>query len=240
MAETLNTRRDIDLDALTRWFTSCMPAFSQEEQDVGAEVYRQIVAGKPIPVEQLAKALGTSADEVRRVLDKWSPYDDEGHVSGLWGITLRPTTHRLTVDGSTLYAYCAWDTLFLPELLGKSVEVESQCPETGEPVRLFITPNGIERVEPETAVVSFLTPDLSDLAESFECATTCDEGREVRDRAIASFCHFIFFFRRPEAAVAWTERHPGTFVLSLEDAFELGRRANAAVFKGMRVKRAGS
>jgi len=36
--------------------------------------------------------------------------------------------HALQFDGRTLYAWCAWDTLFLPELLGRPARVTSTDP----------------------------------------------------------------------------------------------------------------
>jgi hypothetical protein len=44
---------------------------------------------------------------------------------------------------------------------------------------------------------------------------------------IQGFCHFVHFFVSEVAGKTWTERHPGTFLLSLAEAFELGRKVNA-------------
>jgi hypothetical protein len=46
-------------------------------------------------------------------------HDDAGHIVGFWGLsTTELGPHRLRgVDGVELSAWCAWDTLFLPELL---------------------------------------------------------------------------------------------------------------------------
>ena len=46
------------------------------------------------------------------------------------------------------------------------------------------------------------------------------------DDLIASFCCFAQFFASPEAGSRWVGEHPGTFLLSLADAFEVGRRFN--------------
>jgi len=59
--------------------------------------------------------------------------------------------------------------------------------------------------------MSFLLPS----AETFQADAL---------KAMASFCHFIFFFPTAEAAAAWTASRPDTSVISLADAFELGRR----------------
>ena len=48
--------------------------------------------------------------------------------------------------------------------------------------------------------------------------------------AMASFCHYIFFFPDRETAAAWTGSHPGTTVISVSDAFELGRQMVAALW----------
>jgi len=66
------------------------------------------------------------------------------------------------------------------------------------------------------SVVSFLLPDRAFDAD-----------------VIQSFCHFVYFFASREAGEAWTSEHPGTFLLSLEEAFELGRLVNAMNFPSL-------
>jgi alkylmercury lyase len=119
--------------------------------------------------------------------------------------------HCLEVDGRQLCAWCAWDTLFLPELLGRTVDVSSRCPTTGEAIRLRVAPDGVHGLVPADAVLSFLRP-----TERFDANT------------IHSFCHFVHFFASRQAAEPWMARHRGTFALSVEDAFEIGRRFNRA------------
>ena len=81
--------------------------------------------------------------------------DDHGRVVAFSGLSLTPTAHRFTVAGRTLYTWCAWDTLFLPALLGQSARVESPCPITGTAVRLEVEPSGVRDVDPEEVWVSF-------------------------------------------------------------------------------------
>ena len=63
--------------------------------------------------------------------------------------------------------------------------------------------------------MSFLLPS----AESFQADALT---------AMASFCHYIFFFPDRATAEAWTSNHPDSTVISIPDAFELGRRMVAA------------
>jgi alkylmercury lyase len=118
------------------------------------------------------------------------------------------------VNGRDLYAWCAWDTLFLPQLLEARAQIESRCPVSGDPVRLTVSPARVESLIPATTAVSMLVP-----------------RRAFDADVVTSFCHFIHFFSSAREAELWTERHPGTFVLTVEQAFELGQITNRSQFR---------
>jgi alkylmercury lyase len=120
-------------------------------------------------------------------------------------------------DPLTLWTWCAWDSLFIPELLDTTAHVESPDPDTGEVVRLDVGPRGVTTVEPGTAVVSFLMPD----AMEFDKSAT---------NVMATFCNFVFFFASRKSGERWVAKHPGTFLYSLDEAVALARRLNAKVF----------
>jgi alkylmercury lyase len=54
------------------------------------------------------------------------------------------------------------------------------------------------------------------------------EAEAVNENVITSFCHYVHFFSSREAANPWRHEHPETFLLPLEDAWEIGRRVNRA------------
>lgn len=194
--------------AITGWF----PKLAPEEQRVSLRLYKMLAAGAPVAAENLAKSLDMAGDTVKDILERWPGvyYDDDGRVQGYWGLAIPNMEHRFEVDGKTLYAWCAWDTLFMPELIRKSAKVVSTCPVTKETIRLTVTPDGVENAEPGGIAVTFLMPDAD---------------KEVKN-IITSFCHFIYFFSSNEAADKWIAEHPGTFRLSLDEAFELGKLKN--------------
>ena len=55
-------------------------------------------------------------------------------------------------------------------------------------------------------------------------------GEQFDDDVIRSFCHFVHFFASPGDARAWLADHAQIFLLSVEDAFELGRLTNRLVY----------
>lgn len=193
------------------------------QQVVALGLYRELAKGAPVRRERLARALNMPAPEVGEVLESHALscltfHDDSKAIVGFGGLAIVQMAHRFIVNGRTLYTWCAWDALFIPELLGATAQVESTCPETQSPVTLRVAPDAVETVEPPETVVSFLLP------EALRIEQTAAE-------TMKSFCHQVYFVASPEAGRAWTERHPGTFVLSLDDAFALARMLNAHRFR---------
>lgn len=137
--------------------------------------------------------------------------DERGRVIGFWGLSVRPMPHKMTVNRRPLYAWCAWDTLFLPELLGATAEIESTCPTTGQRVTLTVEGTEVTSHHPADIVLSFMHRD-----EPFDADT------------IKTFCHYVHFFANRDAAAEWTGRHEGTFTLSLADGSAIARLTNRA------------
>ncbi len=196
-----------------------LPRWPSSHQWLSLEVYRQLARGEPVPPESVAEALRLPTRDVIAMLEHENLrglvlYDDAKRINSFRGLAVFPTHHRLEVDGRTLFTWCAMDTLFIPEVLTGRVRVMSPCPRTGTLVRLTLTPDAVEDVEPAETVVSF----------------RCDAAGVLEASAVellATFCHYVFFLASPEAGVAWVAEHPGTLLLTLEQAFEWGRRFNA-------------
>jgi alkylmercury lyase len=152
--------------------------------------------------------------------------DGDQRVVGVWGLTIHELspTHRLNRNARELFTWCAWDTLFLPGILGARLDVRSVCPTTGETISLVVAPSGVVGTSRPDVVVSFLLPD-----------------RDFDADIIQSFCHFAgcglsrsrsqsYFFASAEAGESWTAQYPGTFSLSLDDVFDLGGRHFPSAF----------
>jgi alkylmercury lyase len=193
-----------------------LPNLDDMKRRVALATYRRLACGVPAPVEEIAVDAGVDAEEVRRILGDWIGVytDDQKRVIGFWGLAIPKMKHRFEVDGVRLYTWCAWDTLFLPELLGKTARIESACATSGELVRLTVSPKRLEAAEPASPFVSFLAPDPS----------------RFKQDVIENFCHYVHFFRSREDGEAWVSRNPGTFLLRLAEAAELARLKNEAQF----------
>jgi alkylmercury lyase len=204
--------------------------FSPDEQRAAVALYRELAKGSAVDETQLGRALSISPSESRVLLQRdaiksLTYADGDGRVLGFGGLATTPMHHRFEVDGRELSTWCAWDSLFIPEILERTARVASRDPESGGLVRLLVSPNEIQSVEPPKAVISFIRPD----AHAFGASAA---------NVMAKFCHFIFFFASRASGERWVERNPGTFLSSLDDALALAKRFNARNFGDELVRRA--
>ncbi len=213
----MTTTTNLDLETIAERIIEIFPRLDADEQEVSLAIYRRLARGRPVALGEVAAAAGLPEARVSRILDRWPGVyrDGDGAIIGYWGLALPEMGHEILVDGQQLYAWCAWDTLFLPQLLGKTAEVRSRCPATGEGLRLTVTPEGVQRIAPGGVHLSFVAPD--------------PEG--VQADIISSFCHHIFFFASAEAGARWVKEKDGTFLISLDDGLYLARRKNAAQYR---------
>jgi alkylmercury lyase len=170
-----------------------------DDAPLARSLLRELANGQPVAEPALTAAA-----------DRWPnvELDDHGRIVAFSGLSLTPTAHGFSIGGRQLYTWCAWDTLFLPALLDQPAHVESSCPLTGTPVRLAVDQSGVRDVQPENVWVSFPPPGT---------ASTAD--------ITGTFCCHVHFLADRAAADQWLRRHEGVTVLSVPDAFELGRLA---------------
>lgn len=212
MEEIANQKTD--LEDLATSVTEVFPKLDSLEQRLSLEIYHLLAEGQPVPLSKLAERVSVGVEVVKQVLDRWPGvfFDAEKQVVGYWGLALSSAysgPHRFTINGRTFFAWCAWDTLFLPHLLGQVAEIESASPGGGT-IRLTVTPENLHGADPAGSEMSFLLPNVG-----------C-----VQKNIVTTFCRFIHFFVSREAGNRWTRQHPGTFMLSLDEALWLAHRRN--------------
>jgi alkylmercury lyase len=192
-----------------------LPPLTDDDRRLARTVARRLAdEGTPLDVARVAEALGRPEPPTEAAITNlpWVVRDDRDRVIGFWGLTLIETPHRLRVTGRDLFAFCAMDALYLPFLLGETINVASTCPTTGQPITLTVSSEGLRDVSPVSAAVSVRIP-----AEGFTGEST---------QVIENACHFIHFFASEAAGQEWTSEHDGS-VVSIQDAFELAARTLA-------------
>ena len=183
-------------------------------------VLRSLASGRPVTgaqVDRMTADIGISRDEAHPFLREITERDGADNIVGIMGLSLNDHPHRLYVNGVSLSAWCAEDTLFLPSLLQQTATVESYSPLSKQKVRLTVSPERVENVSPTSAVVSMVIvdPTREDMASVEAIWNT--------------FCEHIHFFASQAEAERWAAGRDGIVILSVDDGFELGRQVWARV-----------
>ena len=182
------------LDAIDATLAAAGPGLDPDEQRLAAAVLRLLSAGEPVSVPAVF----------------WDGHDQ---VTGFWGLALAEMPHQIRHAGRDLYAWCAWDPLFLARVIG-DLQVATADPVTGEAIAYCIGADGVlTGASHPDAVLSFLRP-----------------GQPWDGAVITTFCHYVWHFTGPATAQQWTTAHPGAFAIGLGDAAELAGRHAARVF----------
>ncbi|WP_435585988.1 organomercurial lyase [Micromonospora aurantiaca (nom. illeg.)] len=185
------------LDRLLAEYVKIMPVLDPAQARIAVGLWRLLAEGSPVTIPALAERLGLPEQQVTAAIDGvlagTHHRDRRGRIVAFWGLSLpdMPSPHRLTVDGQTLYAWCAPDTLWLPRVLGKTIAVQSSLETTGQPISLLVAPDGIEEIV-DGVVLSFVRA----------------RGNSVGDTVpavLSSYCHHQLFFPTKQAAHQWAE-----------------------------------
>jgi alkylmercury lyase len=200
--------RDNALDEIAVELADRLRALSAHRPELASQLLWLLAEGRPVSPEQVAEALCVSRGEAIDIL-RASPgveLDDEDNVIGCFGLSLTPTPHHFRIGDHELFTWCALDALFLPIALNRSARVESSCPVTGDRIRVAVSPEALQRVEPAGAVMAIMVPEASEVC------------RDVR----GAFCDKVHFFSSSETASVWVTGHKGATILTLADAYTLG------------------
>jgi alkylmercury lyase len=186
-------------------------------------VMRMLPQGRPVSADQLEQIIaeiGLPRDDAHEFLGQVAERGPDEEIAGILGLSLSETPHRFTASGTRLFTWCAADTLFLPALLGQPASIESASPVSGATIRLTVSPQRVEAVDPASAVVSMVVvdPDAADTSSV--------------EAIWGTFCHHIFFFATRQEAEAWAagrDNRGAIEIVSVDEAFELGQLVSSTL-----------
>jgi alkylmercury lyase len=216
--------RKSTVDRLVDAIAEAMPPVSARQLDLVLSAYGAMLAGTPVEVSALAAGADWRADEALSQLRDWPGvyFDNGGRVVGFWGLAVSPISrHLVTTKAGNAWAWCALDPLFILPLLGVRGTVSARSELGGQPVEFEVTPDQVILLAAgaDEVYVSFLTP-------------TGPFSSDIR----LTFCDFVLFFDSRRSAGRWTDEHPRTIALPIDEAAEVGRRLAARLRNGASSK----
>ncbi len=192
------------------------PDFGPGRSRLLLRVLKSLACGRPVTrdqVDQMAADLDMSPEEAHGFLAGVCERDAEGRILGSMGLSLNEQwAHRFYVNGTQLRTWCAWDSLFLPPLLKRTASIFSCSPLDKKQVRVTVSPDRVEWSCPSEAVVSIVSTD----GESQDTSSV--------EAIWSNFCRQVYFFPNEQEAEEWAEDKENISILSVEEAYELGKR----------------
>lgn len=201
----------LSADDLLNLLPESFMKLSVHEQELSLSIYRKLATGQPVPKEVLAIDTTLSIKEIEDILGKWpGVFYDNDQIIGYWGLAILKMTHTIKLENQDVYGWCAWDTLFIPQLLEKPATIISKDPVTKAKISFQIDKNGNLINDDTQTMVSMLIPD----------------EEQIMEDVVTNFCHYIFFFINKNSGKKWVNEHEGTFLISLQHAIELSQMKN--------------
>lgn len=204
---------------LERLFIQAFPELDPTGQKQAIQLYKLLADGKAVSIKTLAEHISLSEKETHELLQSWTgvSFNEDHLINGFWGVSTDETSHSFRLGETTLYTWCAWDLLFMPVIYQQTISATTSCPITHTEISLTIYESGAIKVTPDTAMITFIKPDLA----------------ELKANVTGSFCQYIFFVDSEETGQQWQKNHDNGFLLKLDQGFTLGKNIIQKIFKDL-------
>ena len=175
-----------------------------------------LARGTPLAVADVARSAGVPVEQIESAVRFGRcKRDAAGRLTDLYGMTLAPTLHRLEVENRIVYGCCALWTHVIPMLVEQVVRIESVDPVRRELIRLTISPNGVQAVEP--------VHSMATLVNTTREAVATDVG--------AAFCGHVRHFVSRESAEQFAEQNPTRTVVGLGELQEAASKLYRTIWE---------
>lgn len=169
-----------------------------------------LAKGEPVTPEKLSEVWGIPLEQVKLIFDQATAQgtlqlDDSGNMVGA-AISLVPTKHTFRMNGNKLYAWCAYDAIFAPGVIGEKAVIESIDPWSKEPIQIMISPEGEIVSDPEGVVATYVGMEA-----------------DIRGGAESPRCNQMHFFTSEENAKRWIPNHQGISIMTVNQMLELAK-----------------
>ena len=150
---------------------SLLPVLSTDQKLLAKEIYQRLLEGKPLNIKSLVNLKGRTPAVTSSTIDGLDnvEFNRDGDIKAYRGLTMDSSIHQISIDDYKVFAWCAFDTLFLFQLIkSKSKQIESICPSCKKTITL--TEFNFKTTH---ALMSFKMPGKTcyenDLKKSFCC-----------------------------------------------------------------------
>lgn len=198
------------LDRLNR----ILPLFENQQKmsDAGISLHRAAMRGFVddgiIPnIDRMLDMAGGDENILKELEESDTVvFDDNGEPIGSYPFTMDTREHRIMVNGHSVHAMCALDSLSVHPMYQLPVEINSVCAVTGEPIRLVQEDGRLTNSEAKDVHVGI----------NWNAASSCCNCAD-------SLCTEMLFLKDKQIAEEWlSEDVDGREIFTIDEAVSFG------------------
>ncbi len=197
-----------------------LPQLNKDCRDLSQLLYFELVKGKAVTLQHLKSISGYSEARLITLLSQlnYLHYNDDRAIVAYRGITLMPTQYRIEIDFFTektvVFTWCAFDSLFLADLLKQNLTIFAECPTCHQAIKLALANNKTFDSTKYPLYMSFILPSRDSYNQDL----------------VNSFCDNIHFFCNEICVVNAPNKLTYIQFFSISDAMKIAKQRNKAYF----------
>lgn len=197
-----------------------LPQLKKETRVLARLIYLELAKGKPVTFEQLENISGYPEAQLTTILDElnYLEYDHNQAIVAYRGITLTPTPYRIEIDFLTektiVFSWCAFDALFLADLLQQNLTIFAECPSCHQAIKLTFVNNKNHNSAKYHHYMSFILPSRDNYNQDL----------------VNSFCGYIHFYCDEICVANAPNKLTDIQFFSISDAMKVAKQRNKVYF----------
>ena len=201
-----------NLQSTIEQLRNLLPDLKTEERQISKILYQKLALGKSVSIETISNELQKSIQDIQDYLNQmeYVEYNVTNEISAYRGVTLRQTTHCVFHNAFKVFTWCAFDTLFLADLLDKPVKITSNCPTCNKAITINKPDRDHKSLKETNTVMSFIIPDKVDYCEDLQSA----------------FCCKVHFFCNGQCGSEWINLSSEIGFFNLEESIVIAEERN--------------
>jgi len=201
-----------NLQSTVQQLQKLLPNLKKEERQISKFLYQKLALGNSVPIETIANELQIPIQDIQVHLKQMAyvEYSATGEISAYRGVTLNQTKHCIFHNNVKIYTWCAFDTLFLADLLVEPVSISSNCPVCGKAIACKVTDRNLTSSKDSDTVMSFIIPNKVDYCEDLQNA----------------FCCKVHFFCNEKCGSEWINLSPEVDFFDLSESLVIAQERN--------------
>jgi len=188
-----------------------LPQATRSEKRLRKALYLLLANAKPVSINELAAYLNIDIPQLKQELANQSyvEYDAQENIIAFRGLTLKTTQHQVDIAQANFFTWCAFDALFVADLVNKQTQIKTLCPCCNTDLSLMINPSSVQQ-QNQSIVMSFVIANPQQYQQELQ----------------QSFCCKVHFFCDLECGNQWTSDKPNLQLFYLDDALKIAKSRN--------------